>query len=237
MPTKSYYIDHEQKRVLSVHTTPNYRQTTLFLDGTELQVIEGKNNLKQGVEINLDRSNNLVVRLKNHFFEGGLLQLLLNGVPVKGSASDPDKRIFGNFLLILLSGLLTLLTSVYIEFFTIWGGANLPVMQLTALLTGTIVIGIAFAFRSLHFYTILIGLFLLFTNLLHAIVLATASNDIVLIIFALIKALIFAYSFKAIPLARQKAAFKLKSPWLIDQGKKVGQIKQFNQEDHSNYIP
>lgn len=237
MPTKSYYIDHEQKRVLSIHTTPKYRRSTLFLDGNELQAIEGKKSLKQGIEINLDRSNKLFVQLKNFFPEGRLVQLLLNGVPVKGSATDPDKRIIGHFILLLISGLLTLLSSIYIEFFTMWGSAAIPAMQITALVTGTIVIGVAFAFRSLHFYAILVGLFLVFANSLHAFILAFSSNDLALTILAIVKALIAVYVLTAIPLSRQKAAYRLKSPWLIEQGKKVGQLKDFKQGDHTNYIP
>lgn len=236
MPTKSFYIDYEQKRVLSIHTTPNFRRTTVFLDGNELQAIEGKQNLKQGVEINLDRSNKLFVQLKTFFPDGNLIQLLLNGVPVKGSQTDPDKRIVTGFFLLLISGLLTLLSSIYIEFFTMWGSAAFPAMQITALVTGTIVIGVAFAFRSLHFYAILVGLFLVFTNLLHAFILAFSSNDLALTILAIVKALIAVYALTAIPLSRQKAAYLVKSPWLIEQGKKVGQIKDFKQEDHSNYI-
>jgi hypothetical protein len=237
MPTKSYYIDHEQTRVLSVHLTPGWRTTTVFLDGKELFAFETKEKLKKGATIRIDDDNTLFISLRQTIFEGGFLEIMLNGVPVKGSPADPDKRATSRFLLVMGSGFLTLLMSLYLELFTLWGAMLFPVMQISALIGGTVIIGLSFAFRYLNLFGLILGYIVMTGNIAQSMMFATQLPGITTLVVLIVKIVILAWALTAIPLAREKQMNARRSPWLVLRERKTGKLKTFDREGHDSYIP
>lgn len=79
------------------------------LDGRTVGTAEGSKQLKEGVQFQLLDGSSLSVQLVTKAFDAEL-QVLRDGVPLPGSASDPEQRIRnGAYLLYFLAGLNTLL--------------------------------------------------------------------------------------------------------------------------------
>ncbi len=69
-----------------------WKNVTIKLDGLEIGKIPGKKDLEEGREFTLDKNTTLKVQLVKRF-NSWELQVLVNGQPVPGSASDPSRRL------------------------------------------------------------------------------------------------------------------------------------------------
>ncbi|WP_242926988.1 hypothetical protein [Pontibacter vulgaris] len=145
MPAKTYHIDTDN--TLTLQWKFNWKNMTLSWNGEPLGVIDNQQQLKEGRSITLPNGDLLQIRLT-----GGVsqeLEVLLNGTPLPGSATDPLQRVKSAFHLALFLGILNLAIGLLAGF------VNLDILKaLTAgpasIAAGILYIGLAFGIKRLY---------------------------------------------------------------------------------------
>ena len=93
MGKMNYALEKGQKPRLQISWKGlGWKNVTIKLDGMEIGKIPSKNELMEGWEFLLDKNTTLKVKLAKRF-NSWELQVLVNGQPVPGSASDPNRRL------------------------------------------------------------------------------------------------------------------------------------------------
>ena len=119
MPGKLYQLDTEAKKILELTWRGNFKNLEVKLNNKSFGIIKNKSELSEGRTFEIDYKTNLSVRLvkEMHLFQE--IELLVNGRPVAGSMTHPEKRLKDVFTLIIILaainiilGLLSMVTSV-----------------------------------------------------------------------------------------------------------------------------
>jgi hypothetical protein len=93
MGKMNYALEKGQKPRLEISWKGlGWKNVTIKLDGMEIGKIPSKHELMDGWEFLLDKNTTLKVQLAKRF-NSWELQVLVNGQPVPGSASDPNRRL------------------------------------------------------------------------------------------------------------------------------------------------
>lgn len=92
MPKKSYALEVGGQKRLEISWKGVWKNTTIQLDGDVIGIMNGQKELVAGQEYLLPDGTGLSVRLVKKF-SGAELQVLREGTPLPGSASDPETRI------------------------------------------------------------------------------------------------------------------------------------------------
>lgn len=92
MHTKSYAIEKDAEKRLTVTWQGNWKDVTIAFDGQIVGVIPNRKALSVGNEMALPDGSQLKVKLAQNFF-GYELQLLRNDKPLPGSSSEPSTRL------------------------------------------------------------------------------------------------------------------------------------------------
>ena len=92
MPKQSYALKAGGPKRLEISWKGVWKNTTIQLDGNVIGVVDGQKELSAGREYLLPDGTGLKVQLVKKFL-GVELQVLREGEPLPGSASDPETRI------------------------------------------------------------------------------------------------------------------------------------------------
>lgn len=120
MPTKKFSLQRNGQKRLEVSWDRGYRNITVKIDGQQIGVIPDKEQLKTGKTFNFKDGKTLSLQLVSTW-SSPQLQILLNGEPIPGSATDPqnnlDNAAATAYFVAVMSGLVGLLTVLNVEFF------------------------------------------------------------------------------------------------------------------------
>ena len=92
MPKKSFALEPAGEQRLDVSWTRGWNDVTISLDGNSIGVIPNQKALSEGQEFQLTDGSIVKIQLVNKF-DFKELQVLRNGQPLPGSASDPETRL------------------------------------------------------------------------------------------------------------------------------------------------
>lgn len=140
MPKQSYSFEPGGPKRLEIQWKGFFKNTTITLDGVPLSTIPDHMTLRTPQEFNLSDGSLLKVQLVQNL-SGAEMQVTRNGIPLPGSASNPETKVntaagiiffvAGLNLLLGVIGLLTrseFLTSLGIGWYSIIFGAFFLVM-------------------------------------------------------------------------------------------------------------
>jgi hypothetical protein len=127
MPAKSYAIEQNGPKRLTVSWKFGWRDTTVSLDGQTVGVIPNQKALQQGQTFALPDGSQIFVRLVSRL-SGTELEVMRNGQPMPGSASDPQSRLKAAYqityfiagLNLLLGVLSLLIKSEFLQTLSYW---------------------------------------------------------------------------------------------------------------------
>ncbi|KAA9340652.1 hypothetical protein [Adhaeribacter soli] len=104
MAQHTYFLDRNREEPLLLSWGFNWKQLTVSYKGQQLGEIANKKALIQGQDFQLPDNRTVSVKLKGSFMPQ--LEVLVNGEPLAGSATDPEMIISQIFKLsIILAGL------------------------------------------------------------------------------------------------------------------------------------
>jgi len=91
VPTRKYALERGGPQRLEISWKGNWKNLTVRLDGEEIGSIADRKELKAGREFSLPDGSTLKMQLTGTF--NPQLQILRNGEPLPGSASDPVQKL------------------------------------------------------------------------------------------------------------------------------------------------
>lgn len=117
MPKRTYALEPDGPKRLTINwKSMSFKDTTITLDDVVVGTIPDQRELRAGQEFKLIDGSMLKVQLVQNI-SGSEVQVLRNGVPLPGSASNPETRLKGAWGMIffiaglnLLLGIIALLT-------------------------------------------------------------------------------------------------------------------------------
>ena len=146
MPKQEFSFEKGGPKRLVLSWKGVWKDFTITLDGQEIGKMNGQKELKQGGEYTLPDGSNLKVHLVQKY-SGAELQILKDGEPLPGSASDPEQKFkvaYGIIFFIaglnLLIGLLGLVFQSDFFFEMGWG--------LYQMIFGLVFLGLGFWART-----------------------------------------------------------------------------------------
>ncbi|SDX66826.1 hypothetical protein [Hymenobacter psychrophilus] len=105
MPAKIYYLDAARTQALKVSWKMLWRDFTVAYQGQEIGQLSSSKALKEGVMFMLPDGRNLSAQLRSSMGQQQL-ELLLDGQPLPGSATDPQQQFkYGRYMLWLVAAL------------------------------------------------------------------------------------------------------------------------------------
>ena len=93
MPKTKYALEKGQQPRLEISWKMGWKDITIKLDGLEIGKIADKKELAEGRDFTLDKNATLRVQLVKKGISGESLEVLINGQPIPGSSSDPNRRL------------------------------------------------------------------------------------------------------------------------------------------------
>ena len=116
MPKQSYPFEKDGPKRLELSWKALWKDLTIRLDGEQIGAIPTHKELTAGKEFTLPDSSILKVQLIDRIYATNL-QLLRNGQPLPGSASDPQSRLRTAYILLYLLAGLNLVLGLAAELF------------------------------------------------------------------------------------------------------------------------
>lgn len=177
MPKKKFYLDIAKTEPIELSWGFNWKNFCVAKNNEVIGKFENKQELQQGKVFTLANSNTLSVQLKRTKL-GPELEVLYNGKPVPGSATDPHFQVKTAFILLLVIGILNVLVGCITEL-----GDVQMLKQLGAglgiIIAGAIYIILAFLVKQKHSLTALyIGIVLLALDIILTIIYGAETNRI-----------------------------------------------------------
>ncbi len=167
MPTKIYTID--TNNTLTIQWKFNWKNLTLTWNNEQLGVIENQQQLKEGRSIKLPNGSLLQIRLTGGV--SGELEVLIDGTPVPGSATDPSQRVKSAYHLALFLGILNLAIGLLADV------VNLDILKglgagPASAVAGVLYIGLAFGIKRLYLAALYCLMALLAIDIVYTLYLA-----------------------------------------------------------------
>lgn len=98
MPQRTYALEKDGPKRLEISWKGLWKNLTIRLDGNTVGTIPGQKELSAGQEFHLPDGSTLKVQLVTvKKFSAAELQVLRNGQPLPGSASNPETKIKGAY--------------------------------------------------------------------------------------------------------------------------------------------
>ncbi len=160
MPKKEYALEAKGPKRLTLEWSGLWKNMRVQVDGQLLGTIENSAALKAGKEFSIPAGGTLKVQLKQSFANTEL-QILLNGEPLPGSASDPEQRFATAVNLLMIIGGLNIVAGLVVMLFNVEFLARLGI-GLESLIIGVVFLGLGFATkktRSMVALALGVGLF------------------------------------------------------------------------------
>jgi hypothetical protein len=92
MPKQSFALEADGEKRLEISWKGLYKDVTVSLDGNSVGAIPDQKALSKGQEFHLIDGSTIKVQLISKVFTSPELQVLRNGQPIPGSASDPQTK-------------------------------------------------------------------------------------------------------------------------------------------------
>ena len=146
MPKQQLALEPGGAKRLEISWGMNFKNVSVKLDSREIGVIPDQKALKEGRTFTLDDGSNLQVQLVRSAMSQDL-QVLRNGKPLPGSASDPSKKLANSYGVIFFVGGLSVVIGLLAEvgkvaFLQAFGAGWFTVI------VGVIFIGLGFLVRQ-----------------------------------------------------------------------------------------
>lgn len=161
MPTKNYALKTGEPERLEISWKGAWKNLTVRLDGSEIGSVANQEELKAGKEFSLGDGSPLKIQLVRKLLTPEL-QLLRDGQPLPGSASDPTQRLRVAYRIVFFVAGLNIVLGFVTELFQI------SFLTELGLGLGSIIFGVFFAVlgffvkrRSMVALGAAVGLFLL----------------------------------------------------------------------------
>ncbi len=162
MPKKKFALEAGGPERLSLQWSGLWKNMQVELDGELLGTIENSAALKAGKDFQVPSGGTLSVQLKQSFGNTEL-QVLLNGEPLPGSASDPEQRFNTAVTLLMAIGGLNMVAGLVVMIFDVQFLAQIGI-GMESLVIGALFLGLGFAAqkkRSMVALALGVGLFAL----------------------------------------------------------------------------
>lgn len=118
MPKQQFALEKDGPKRLEISWGLGWRNFTVKLDGEPIGKIEGgQKTLKAGQTFNLPDGSEINIKLKTGLATE--LQVLRDGKPLPGSASDPRKKLAGAAGLIIFLGVLNIVLGLAASLFNV----------------------------------------------------------------------------------------------------------------------
>ena len=111
MPKKSYPLDQEGEKRLTISWKSFWKDFIVKLDGSTIGTLQGQKELLQGKTFALSDGSNLEVKLVRTW-SSTTLQILRDGEPLPGSGSDPATKLKQSYGLLYFIGGLNLVLGI-----------------------------------------------------------------------------------------------------------------------------
>ncbi|MEH0156657.1 hypothetical protein V6R21_21185 [Limibacter armeniacum] len=152
-------MDDTKIDTIDISSGFNWKNTTVKFNDKEIGKLNNKKALKEGGEFQLDANRTLKIQLKGNYQPA--LELLVNGEPIKGSATDPAEQLNQVSKMAFVIGGLSVVAGLISEFM------NFPILNQLGInffscIYGLIMIGLGFWVkkRSYIALALIIGLFI-----------------------------------------------------------------------------
>jgi len=137
MPKQSFALEAGGEKRLEISWKGMYKDVTVSLDGNSIGVIPNQKALSAGQEFRLVDGSTIKVQLVSKFMSTEL-QVLRNGQPIPGSASDPQTKVKNAYgMVYFVAGLNLVLGLVSFVF-------NVEFLQQIGIGFGSILFGLVF---------------------------------------------------------------------------------------------
>ena len=137
MPKQSFAFEEGGEKRLGISWKGIYKNVTISFDGNSVGVIPDQNALSAGQEFRLIDGSTIKVQLVKKF-TATELQVLRNGQPVLGSASDPKTKLKNAYIMVYFIAGLNLILGVISFLF------NVGFLQQIGIGFGSILFGLVF---------------------------------------------------------------------------------------------
>lgn len=177
MPKKTFYLDTAKTESIEISWGFNWKNFCVAKNKEIIGNFENKQELQKGKLFTLANNNTISAQLKKTKL-GPELEILYNGKPVPGSATDPHFQVKTAFILLLVIGILNIVVGVITEL-----GDVQMLKQLGAglgiIIVGAIYIILAFLVKQKHSLTALyMGIVLLALDVILIIIYGAETNRI-----------------------------------------------------------
>ncbi len=173
MPTQAFAFEKEGQKRLEITWRGVWKDIRVNLDGQTLGVIPNQKALTAGQEFRLADGSTLKVQLVSKFYSTEL-QVLRDGRPLPGSASDPLTRVnVASILVYFVAGL-----NLVLGFLALLGMAFLQQLGfgMISLIAGIIFLALGFFTRRLSSVALILAITLLALDGILGFILAAASG-------------------------------------------------------------
>jgi hypothetical protein len=137
MPKQQLALEAGGAKRLEISWGMNFKNVSVKLDGREVGTIPDQKALKEGRSFTLDDGSSLQVQLVRSAMSQEL-QVLRNGKPLPGSATDPEKKLSTAYTIIFFVGGLSLVIGLLAEI------ANVDFLRSLGAGWFTVVVGVIF---------------------------------------------------------------------------------------------
>jgi hypothetical protein len=137
MPKQQLALEAGGAKRLEISWGMNFKNVSVKLDGREVGTIPDQKALKEGRSFTLDDGSSLQVQLVRSAMSQ-VLQVLRNGKPLPGSATDPEKKLSTAYTIIFFVGGLSLVIGLLAEI------ANVDFLRSLGAGWFTVVVGVIF---------------------------------------------------------------------------------------------
>lgn len=241
MPQRIYFLDSGKKEKLDICWKGFYKNLTVKIDNKELGVFKSKKELREGRAFDINYNKKLKVRLVNEFGIFPCIEILMNGRPVTGTMTDPQKQLTDIFYVILLIAALNFIVGLT------WIIFKIKAFEDHGLGLNTIVYGAIFLMMGFIIYKrqSLIALIVVITLLMldiiyvvaHSAEYAVQSNPWSTITIKILIILYICRGFLAFKRLRQLKELQAKQEQIELQKKQRDPLLQKETKDHTSFMP
>lgn len=93
MPKKTFALEPNSPKRLEIQWKRGWKEIAIFLDNVQVGIIPTQNELKAGQKFSLPGGSTLTVGLDTPWLERTGFILLRDGLPLPGSATDPNRKV------------------------------------------------------------------------------------------------------------------------------------------------
>jgi len=136
MPTRTFYLDKQSTEPIIIHHGFNWKNLTITKDGELIGEVENIKVLQEGRTFPILDNRTISIKLIRKFGIIQELEILLNGIPIPGSGTEPNHQVKQVYQLLLFIAAFNAILGLAAEI------GNIEFLKSLGLGYGTIAIGI-----------------------------------------------------------------------------------------------